>query len=294
MCRTQHEQRISRLRVVIRSCRLGLWPLICGNTMGMGLYSGATILAAGALGGTLCFLASYGFILNDLCDRRVDKLNCKGRLEHADLTTLYTAASVAAVMILCAFGMCGFVDSAALLTTTVLAIGLTFYSLIFRRLIMVSTLLSATLSTSPLWVPATLWRGGDQSFQWNLIGGLFCLVISREVVFDIRDRRGDLAGRRNTYATVFGDRISTSLVSIMTVTGLLLLARAILTNTLSAPVAFIVSEWLVYFAIAVIFASATIRVGSGNDRDFTRFVFATRVCMALIVVLPILERTVRV
>src|SRR5947209_9654348 len=65
--------RSANMHKIIRSGRFYFWPIITANVVTMTLAIGGNPIQAAAFSIVISCLASFGFLLNDLWDREVDK-----------------------------------------------------------------------------------------------------------------------------------------------------------------------------------------------------------------------------
>src|SRR6266511_2372644 len=108
-------------RQIISSMRLYFWPLIMANIVMMSITLSVAIWPALVFGLSLSVLASYGFLINDLCDRHIDRINRSGHFEHSTATTLTSAIFMALVLLIVGLACSAFLGRAELTTALVIS-----------------------------------------------------------------------------------------------------------------------------------------------------------------------------
>jgi 4-hydroxybenzoate polyprenyltransferase len=209
---------------VLKSARPYLWPFIALNVGSLAAVQGASIGSAFYVSVALCSLASFGFLINDLRDRDIDTLNGLDRLNHATPPALRAASITAAALLVVAGLLMLAVSLAALATGFLIAVGLVLYTTWLRSVVPVATLLAAWLDASPVWLPIILW-GFPHTLGTGLLflGGVYAIMVGREVFLDVKDQAGDRAGGRRTLATLTGTRASAVVGCSLFVSGCVLL-----------------------------------------------------------------------
>ncbi len=281
------------LKTVGKSARVRLWPFIAANAVCMSIAREASIGDSLRLGMMLSLLASYGFIVNDLKDRSIDATNNESRLQNADASTLVSVASAAGFALLVAFLAAAQINFEAVLFTAALTLGLTAYSVFVRRLLLAATLLSAALSTSPLWVPVLLFHDGPVPFHLLIISAGYLLIMSREIVLDTKDRHGDALGSRRTFATVFGAAFAYRLASAFSLLGLSVMLFAPITINGYATRQLVSVSLLCVAAVGYLTFHSLSIAASDTNSAYSRYVSMTRVSMLLIPLLVLLEQISR-
>jgi len=204
------------METTIRCSRLYLWPFVLANTVMMTICTGKSPMQGILLGTSLSLMSSFGFLINDLIDRKVDNLNGAKRMEAANKITISISFVSAISFLSLSLIMSSLISLKSLIWMSVIGLGLIAYSVFCRKVLLLATFTSATLSASPLWLPLLLWRNDENTFFINFSGLFFLLLIAREILLDSKDVKGDQQGGRHTIGTVFGEKISliTSIVLI--------------------------------------------------------------------------------
>jgi len=277
------------MRKTVRSCRFYFWPIIAANSLAMTLGLGGNWLHALSFSIVISSLASFGFLFNDLWDRDIDRVNGAGHFEHSSRSELYLG-SLSAVGFL-AFGIClaCTLGRAELRLASAIAVTLALYTPIFRRLLLLPSLVTALLATSPLWGPLLLWHSADTA-RWAFISANALIVVAREILMDIRDHSGDILGGRDTIATIFGRRISAITAAIVSAAAAAILigtfASSMGQHSLAGNCAAATSVALILYLAVHPIIRAVMRDDVSN-KTVQHHVIVSRFAMALIPVLTI-------
>lgn len=270
---------------IVHCARPYVWILIIINSIVTGFASGLAFADALILGLCLSFLSSFGFILNDIQDREMDKELHSDRLAFADTRTLLFAHISMWMFLILALVVAYYISNVALVVAFSIAVGLAAYSLVFRRQLLIATLVCSASITSPLWAPYLVADSFMPPFHLAIVCVSFTLLAARETILDVKDVHGDIYGKRETIATVMGEQVAVTAATVLTVTASLSLlamwASRIL--TLSPFVVIIIVVALSSFLWLVV--TPTIRLYTAENRDkplFNNFVQNTRRAMVLI------------
>lgn len=211
---------------VIRSGRFYNWPIIIANVIAVGFYVGAPALDILRVSIIISLLASFGYLINDICDRDVDLVNKAGHFEESNSETVYLGAALAASFLIIALAIACTAGGLIFYTACLIATGLASYSLIFRRLLLLPTLLASVLATSPIWTPLVFWGQSIGIGEKFFLIAVLLMMAGREILMDTRDRLGDKAAGRSTFATVFGSGSAKRIAVGVSLIGSLFLAAA--------------------------------------------------------------------
>jgi 4-hydroxybenzoate polyprenyltransferase len=280
------------LNTTLNSMRLYFWPIFVLNTVTMTIAISGDITCGALFSFIICFLASFGYLINDLWDRQVDRVNHSGHFENSGRKTICTGIAAAIACLLSGFAIAFRLGGVELRIASLLAIGLTLYTVILRRYLLVPTLLASTLAASPLWAPLVFWPRKVGYVHWIFVAAMVLMLASRETLMDVRDRKGDRAGKRYTVATLFGPFAAKRFAAGCMIGGAILLMvalRAQFHTLIGASRIIAASLAIVVLALVVIPARDAVLIQS--TRSFERaaiqkFVLSSRNAMAL---LPLLN-----
>lgn len=203
---------------VIKSARLYLWPAIVLNSLIMTICVNNSGIKGFWLGISLSMVTSFGFIFNDLCDRKIDRYNQSLRLEMVGKETIIVAVFIAVGFLLSGLLIGYQIHERTMLFLMVIICGLIFYSLLGRKFLFFANLLAAYLGVSPLWGPLLIFRVYENFYVFSVFSMLL-LLVAREIFLDLKDRHGDERGGRNTIVTIFGVRVATICALLLILSG---------------------------------------------------------------------------
>ncbi len=278
------------MHTVIRSGRFYFWPIISANVVTMTIAVGADPIRALLFSVGLSCLASFGFLLNDLWDRDVDRVNEANHFENSDSTTIIIGVSTGGFFLLASLAVAYWLGPMEFGVSSGIAAALGAYTTLLRRFLVAPTITAALLSASPLWAPLFLWEKNIDPWKYVLVAAIVLLLAARETLMDARDRLGDVAGGRDTLATVFGERIPRYVGVILSVSAgvpfVIAIAsgmsgKAILTKLGVSAVSGIILYLLIKPAAAIL--------DPGNHRAaIQKYVCTSRLAMALIPLLNLI------
>jgi 4-hydroxybenzoate polyprenyltransferase len=268
--------------VIVRSTRPYLWIAISVNTVAAGLSLGNSVLLCLVVGAILSCLASFGFLLNDLVDRPIDRLNRQGRLEDASYKTRFAAAITGVSLAITSLVLALLIGKPiAVFLALFVLLGLVLYNLVLRRVPFVATALAAWLCASPLWFMMGLQLEHVSLVHILVLKMVVIGTFAREVMLDLKDIKGDRIFGRHTIPSLVGHRISCILsLELMLVTcgyGVASLSRC--SGGLNGIV--LVSVFLLMVFLLLIRPSLAI-LRSGTRDMFKRYVATTRLGLLLI------------
>lgn len=275
------------MHTLIRSGRFYFWPIICANTVTMSLVLNQDLKRATMFSLVIALLASFGFLVNDLWDRDVDRVNRARHFENSNAVTIAGGIGVATMFLIAAFAVAYSLGKRELTLSVCIGLALAAYSVLLRKLLLVPTFLAAVLATSPLWSPLVLWADNRNQWQWLFIASIVTIVAARETFMDARDQPGDFIGGRDTMATIFGKKTAKFVATVLTLSGALPFMLAIAKNTAENALPSRIGAVFVGLGILYLLVHPAIRTVTDTDEHLSirRYVLSSRIAMALIPIL---------
>jgi 4-hydroxybenzoate polyprenyltransferase len=260
----------------VQCARLYLWFTIIVSSTFMAASVGQPVFVGFAIGLSLSLIASAGFLFNDVVDFEIDAANGVGRLSDASRHTRTQACIIAIAFasgsILCAAAT---LDHKSLAGVCMVLLGAVAYSYPLRSIPVISTALSTTVSTSPMWFP--VFASGEAHPRHILIVlASFMSVFARELILDVRDASGDRAYRRYTIPVLIGSANSVRLAVGILCATIMTIAFLFINPSMSA-----VGKIFVYFAelgVTGLFLFPAMQVMWNPNREtIVRFVVLSRI-----------------
>jgi len=278
------------MAATLRSARLYFWPIILANVVAMTIGAGGDVRRMAWFSLVLSSQASFGFLVNDLCDRRIDRVNRAGHFEHSPRPTLILARVTASVLCVGSLALAWALGPGAWMIAVSLAIGLAAYSRVLRRAEVLPNVAGAVFASAPLWAPLVLALSGGARWQWWLVAAVVVLLTAREMLMDVRDRRGDAAGGRKTLATQRGARAAIRVGVGLTATGLVPFCVAVLVrpSTVSPTSTAAAAAVATVIALLLVIPAWSILSRAADGTAIRSYVLRSRLAMALLPVLSLL------
>jgi 4-hydroxybenzoate polyprenyltransferase len=276
------------MKTTIRNMRLDLWPIIALNTTTMTMAIRGDVRHGALLSIVISLLASFGFLLNGLWDRDVDRINKPRHFENSDERTIGFGIAATILCLILGMGIASRLGSRDTSVAFILTLGLVAYTVVLRRHLIAPTLLAGFLATSPLWAPLILWPLNVRPMFWVFVVAMLLLLAARETLMDVRDEQGDIVGARDTMATVFGAGAAKSVAAILLIGGgvLLCFVLHVQTANLTTPAWFAAATIICLIPCLVIIpAYRAVRLGNKEGKDHAairRFVLRSRAAMAFV------------
>jgi 4-hydroxybenzoate polyprenyltransferase len=276
------------MKTVARSMRLYFWPVLYLNAVAMTAAIRGDVGRGAEFSVAICLLASYGFLLNDLWDRKIDRVNQSRHFENSQPRTLVAGGLTTVACLGLGIGMASHLGPMELRIAWLLAVGLAAYTIVLRRYLLLPTLLASFLAASPLWAPLVLWPAEVRLMHWIFVMAMILLLAGRETLMDVRDRKGDRFVRRNTLPIVFGSRIAAFAAGTLIISGTTLLSFVLLADIVNLGIVARLAAFFVACVVAgLVMAPAlrAIKVVRNNSEDraaIQRFVLQSRTAMAFL------------
>jgi geranylgeranylglycerol-phosphate geranylgeranyltransferase len=273
------------MHTVIRSGRFYFWPIITANIVMMTIAIDGKLIPAVILSLVISCLASFGFLLNDIWDRNVDRVNKAGHFEHADTATVRIGVVALLVFLTAGLLIAFWLGPHEFSIGCIIALGLGSYTILLRKFLFIPTLIAALLAASPLWAPLFLWAENVGMLKGAFVAAIITMIAAREIIMDTRDRAGDVVGGRDTFATIFGAKIAKLVAVILTLSASLLFVVTVIANAFGLPVV----NMLISLAVTGIILYLLLRPALGTilnaEEERTaiqRYVISSRWAMGLI------------
>lgn len=279
------------MKTVVNSARFYFFPIIAANMVAMTISIGENPFRAAMYSVAISFLSSFGFLLNDLWDRDVDRANQAGHFENSDSSTITIGIIAMIVFLIAGVSLAYWIGSPEFILACCIAFSLVAYTVLLRKLLFIPTIVTAILASSPLWIPLVLWEKNFDKGKAIFIVAIIIMIAAREIFMDTRDRVGDIVGGRDTFATVFSARIAKFVGVILTVSACVPFIISILSSAYDFSTS---SQLLVLGIVGIILyllvhsAIGTVLNPQAERAAIQNYVFRSRLAMALIPVLVLL------
>jgi 4-hydroxybenzoate polyprenyltransferase len=277
--------------IVIRSSRFYFWPIIAANVVSVTLAVGGDLPRGLGFSIAISCLASFGFLLNDLWDRDVDRINRKKHLEHSDAATLKGALAVGVGFLIAGLVLAFCLGSLEFNIACGIALALAAYTVLLRRFLFIPTIVAALLAASPVWAPLVIWGNKFDMWKCLFLAAIIVILAAREILMDAGDRVGDLAGGRETFATVFGTRIAKGVSVILTLSAVVPFVVAIACSAFNFSLAGKLAVIGIGGLIAFLLVHSVLKMLLETQDDETaipKYMNRSRAAMALIPLLNLL------
>lgn len=259
--------------------RIYLWPFIITNCICVSISIDFPLIDGIVMGIILSLLASFGFLINDLKDRNVDKINKSNRLENATSSKLKFTWFVSSLFLIGALILSAIFNFNLFCISIGIATLLVIYTFILRPYLLVSNLLAAFLSLSPLWLPLIISEKNIFNFKFHffIVLAMYLILVSREIILDVKDYVGDEKCGRKTVPTVFGFQ-----KSIVVSFGLALTASLVL---ISASFLFFNTLSLIFILTVILFISLSlfpyVKWNTNDKVSMKRYLLYSKIAMAI-------------
>ncbi|MEO8481105.1 MAG: UbiA family prenyltransferase [Acidobacteriota bacterium] len=272
------------MRTVLQSARFYFWPVIVANVLATTAGAGGDFRRMAAFSAVIATISSFGFLVNDLCDRAIDRVNHAGHFESSPRHTLALGWCAAGVFATVGLLIAWQLGSLAFLIALGSAVCLGLYSPLLRRALILPNVATAWFATGPLWTPLALTPGGGARWQWWLALGVFLMLTGREILMDVRDRSGDAIGGRPTLATVAGARLAVRTAVGLTIAAFVPFVTGVLVASTHVTPGAIACGVILTSAIAVLMLGPALRlpVDTRLDAAIQAYVRSSRLAMAVL------------
>jgi 4-hydroxybenzoate polyprenyltransferase len=212
--------------LIFKNMRIFWWPAVIFLTLETTfVITGTTTFGSFLLAISLCLVASFGCLQNDLLDEKCDAINKNNGNGHKippKQRKQYKA--ILSVLFLLSLTSSIFIGIEALTYIFVTLVLLIFYNYLQYKTPL-SVLLSSITAITPVLFPIIFFSAMEFSFQLHLIilFAIFLLTVSHELVVDINDYEGDQVGGKRTFPITWGKKKTVSLIKSLTVIALILI-----------------------------------------------------------------------
>jgi 4-hydroxybenzoate polyprenyltransferase len=199
----------SRLVQIWRSARIALWPAIILNVFAISTLAKIDGVIAVVVSVIMCLTATFAFVFNDQCDKKIDERNGVCRWVITSKLDYFFAGTYLAFFILVLFLSHSVLSASSLAWLWSAVVLSLLYSLCLKKIPFVGNLSAAFLVVSPMIILLShdLGRLADYSDLLNVcllfILAQFLFTMSREAKFDEFDIHGDRDAGRVTLPVVF-------------------------------------------------------------------------------------------
>jgi 4-hydroxybenzoate polyprenyltransferase len=204
------------------------------------------------------FIASFGYVINDLFDFRTDKINKPERVFPSRILSAWDGINVAIACFVIAFAFLAELNWPILLFFGLVAVALFLYSFRISAILILSNVWVALLCSSAFLLGGLISEASPAN--WRLlsaaIGLTFLFHLGREIVKDIEDVEGDRFAGRRTLPIALGRRKAAMIASAVLL-AMVLATYAIwisfgltwsfmfaVTFSVNIPVAFVIFAWV--------------------------------------------------
>lgn len=276
---------------VVRSARFYFWVIIAANMTAMSAVVEASLSRALVYSIVISCLSTFGFLLNDLWDRKIDKINNSHHFENSNVRTVKIGTASMIVFLIAGLILAYYIGRSEFTLACVIALFLTAYTVFLRRVLFLPTIVTSILASSPLWIPLLLWEKNFDKWKFVFVVAIIIIISAREILMDTRDRYGDMFGCRDTFATVFTARIAKFVGVVLTISACIPFIMSVLFSAYSYPVVNILFAIAVTVIILHLLIYSAIRTLSDNQDEqetIQKYVLNSRLSMILIPILILL------
>ena len=156
-------------------------------------------------------IASFSFVINDVLDAKIDKLNWEKRMSELNEKSRLVLGLFSLLYLLIAFGSSSLFTPNSSLIMLILAIILFGYNIIFKRILFIGNIVAAVTLMSPIGIPYILHGSNFNPFIVLVIISGIIYNFSREIILDLIDTKGDSQNGRHTFPIIIGQQSSIKL-----------------------------------------------------------------------------------
>ena len=168
-----------------------------------------------------------GYIINSFYDSEKDLINRPNKTKLDHLVSQKKILSLYFVLNFVAIIVASYVSFFAVLFFSAYIFGIWIYSHKLKKVLFLGNLVSASLALTPFFAVFIYYRNFEKViFVHAVFLGL--IILMRELIKDLENLKGDLALKYNTFPTVYGERSTKALISLLT--GVIVIPAFLLIN----------------------------------------------------------------
>lgn len=247
----------------LKHLRLFWWPFILFATTVTTLMVADNIMWKNVivLSVSLCFVASFACLHNDLIDQECDRINQNnGKGYFIRKTNKNVINLLLIIFFLTPLFLAGLISPKLFIFILIILCALLIYNYL-KYLSPLSILLSSFSCLSPIFLPVILWSNNPSLYLIPIIS-ISMLVISREIIADIYDNEGDKVAGKKTIPIIIGRE-----KSYWVAFGLVMLSLLFLLINFYFYKQVNISRVLIYASFAVFISTVTIKARRWEDKD---------------------------
>lgn len=156
----------------------------------------------------LFLLISFGYIINDIFDRKLDAIGKPKRVLPSGRLTTQRAVVLAASCLVLSLGLAAWVSTAVLFYVGVVALLLFHYAFSLSGMPLAGNIMVALICSSVFYLGGMIAEPDDRGWQLLFAAMLFSFLhhLAREIVKDFEDSEADKAAGRKTLPVAWGRR----------------------------------------------------------------------------------------
>lgn len=156
----------------------------------------------------LFLLISYGYVVNDIFDRKLDAVGKPYRPLPAGEVTTRSAVELAIILVLGSMAFAAWAEPVVIMYVGIVALLLFHYAFSLSGMPFVGNFLVALLGSSVFYLGGMISTTDDYGWQLLFVATILSFLhhLSRELVKDVEDEEADRRGGRRTLAVILSRR----------------------------------------------------------------------------------------
>lgn len=155
-----------------------------------------------------------GYIINSFYDSEKDLINRPNKTKLDHLVSQKKILSLYFVLNFVAIIVASYVSFFAVLFFSAYIFGIWIYSHKLKKVLFLGNLVSASLALTPFFAVFIYYRNFEKVIFVHAVF-LVLIILMRELIKDLENLKGDLALNYNTFPTVYGERSTKALISLL-------------------------------------------------------------------------------